>query len=102
MSWIERATIVGNMKYVIDVLPMNDSDDTACDGIKSAHSKYKKQYDWIYFGNGGDRNPTTVPGKEQELCENWVSDCFGNLAAKRRSNPQTGFWTNRFKVFSHS
>jgi D-beta-D-heptose 7-phosphate kinase/D-beta-D-heptose 1-phosphate adenosyltransferase len=68
MSWIERATIVRNMKYVIDVLPMNDDDDTACDGIKSAYTKYKKKRDCIYFGNGGDRNALTVPSKEQELC----------------------------------
>ena len=68
MSWIERATIVGDMKYVIDVLPMNDDDDSACDGIKSAYAKYKKQYDMIYFGNGGDRNPVSTPSKEQALC----------------------------------
>ena len=53
MSWVERATIVGNMKYVVDVLPMKDDDDTACDGIQSAYAKYKKKYDMIYFGNGG-------------------------------------------------
>jgi len=69
MSWIERATIVGNMKYVIDVLPMNDDDDSACDGIESAYTKYKKKYDMIYFGNGGDKNPVSTPGKEQELCK---------------------------------
>ena len=68
MSWIERATIVGNMKYVIDVLPMNDADDSACDGIESAYTKYKKNYDQIYFGNGGDKNPVSTPSKEQELC----------------------------------
>jgi len=69
MSWIERATIVGNMKYVIDVIPMNDNDDSACDGIKSAYEKYKKQYDMIHFGNGGDRDPISTPGKEQALCK---------------------------------
>lgn len=91
MSWIERATIVGNMKYVIDVLPMNDSDDTACDGIKSAHSKYKKQYDWIYFGNGGDRNPTTVPGKEQELCEKLGIRLLWELGGKAKVQSSNWF-----------
>jgi cytidyltransferase-like protein len=69
MSWIERATVVGNMKYVIDVLPMNDDDDSACDGIKSVYEKYKNQYDMIHFGNGGDRNPISTPTKEQAFCK---------------------------------
>lgn len=69
MTWIERATIVGNMKQVIDVLPMNDEDNTACDGIRCAHEKYQKQYNAIHFGNGGERNPVSTPAKEQELCK---------------------------------
>jgi D-beta-D-heptose 7-phosphate kinase/D-beta-D-heptose 1-phosphate adenosyltransferase len=91
MSWIERATIVGNMKYVIDVLPMNDDDDTACDGINSAHSKYKKQYDWIYFGNGGDRNPVTTPGKEQELCEKLGIRLLWELGGKTKVQSSNWF-----------
>ena len=84
MSWIERATIVGNMKYVIDVLPMNDDDDTACDGIKSAYTKYKKQYDMIYFGNGGDRNVISTPSKEQELCKQLGIGLIWELGGKTK------------------
>ena len=69
MEWRERAWIVGNMKGVIDVFSMDDTDGTACDGIKTVHTRYNDEYDTIYFANGGDRNTNTTPTQEQLICD---------------------------------
>ncbi|MFA5322451.1 MAG: adenylyltransferase/cytidyltransferase family protein [Smithella sp.] len=90
MSWIERATIADNMKYVMDVLPMND-DDSACEGIKSAYTKYKKQYDMIYFGNAGDRNPISTPREEQSLCNQLGIGLIWELGGKTKVQSSSWF-----------
>ena len=64
MSWSERAEILESCKFVNQVLPMDDSDDTACDIIKQVSDKYEGYY--IYFANGGDRGKGNVP--EMRIC----------------------------------
>jgi len=61
MKFDERKEIIEGFKYVNQVLPMDDSDDTACDIIKQVCSLYQDYDVEIYFGNGGDRGKNNVP-----------------------------------------
>jgi len=64
MDWNDRMSVVSNLKGVIDVLPFNDDDGTAVQGIIDVTNKYSS-YD-ICFANGGDRNKKTTP--ESKFC----------------------------------
>ena len=66
MKWEERAVILESCKFINQVLPMDDSDDTACDIIKQVSDKYEGYN--IYFANGGDRGKGNVP--ELDVCKN--------------------------------
>ena len=79
----ERKEIIEGFKYVNQVIPFDDSDDTACDLIKRVHSIYDSEeheheyedfdhmgmvgYYQIYFANGGDRTTDNVP--EMKVCK---------------------------------
>ena len=67
MKWDERAEILESCKFVSQVLPMDDSDDTASDIIKQVANLYKNQDMNIYFANGGDRKKGNVP--ELDVCK---------------------------------
>ena len=82
MKFEERKEIIEGFKYVNQVLPFDDSDDTACDIIRRVHSLYDGEehehnysdlshmgmvgYYKIYFANGGDRTSDNVP--EMDVC----------------------------------
>ena len=75
MEWDERAEILESCKFVNQVLPMDDSDDTASDIIERVVKLYEQQsrinedntgYN-IYFANGGDRGKGNVP--ELDICK---------------------------------
>ena len=69
MKWEERAEILESCKFVNQVIPFNDSDDTANDAIKRVFDMYNadsSEYN-IYFANGGDRKLGNVP--ELDLCK---------------------------------
>ena len=77
MKFEERKEILEGFKYINQVLPFDDSDDTACDLIRRVHSLYDGEeheynyddvghqgmvgYHQIYFANGGDRTSNNVP-----------------------------------------
>ena len=69
MKWDERAEILESCKFVNQVLPMDDSDNTASDIIIQVHKLFNnKKYDYnIYFANGGDRGKGNVP--ELDTCK---------------------------------
>ncbi len=83
MPWEERKEVLESMRYINQVLPFDDSDDTACDLIRRVHTIYNsKAYDHnysdlpqqgmmdyykIYFANGGDRGKGNVP--ELDVCK---------------------------------
>ena len=48
-----RKAILENLKGVVDVLEFDDTDNSACDGIKKARAKYPDAH--LVFANGGDR-----------------------------------------------
>ena len=61
MGWDERAEILECCKFVNQVLPMDDSDDTASDIIFKVCKLYNNEDFNIYFANGGDRKVGNVP-----------------------------------------
>ena len=83
MCFEERKEILESIKYINQVLPFDDSDDTASDLIKRVHSLYTRkeleyeasdlnhmgfyEYYQIYFANGGDRTTDNVP--EMKVCK---------------------------------
>ena len=82
MKFEERKEIIEGFKYVNQVLPFDDSDDTANDLIHRVHNIYDGEefehdysdishmgmvgYYKIYFANGGDRTKKNVP--EMDVC----------------------------------
>ena len=67
MEWNERAEILESCKFVNQVLPFDDSDETANDIIKEVCELYKDFDVNIYFANGGDRGKGNVP--ELDVCK---------------------------------
>ena len=83
MEFEERKEILESIKYINQVIPFDDSDDTASDVIKRVYSLYsgrEYEYDYldightgmtdyyqIYFANGGDRGKGNVP--EVDVCK---------------------------------
>ncbi len=69
-----RQTIMENIKGVVDVLAFDDSDNSACDGLRLVREKYPEAH--LVFANGGDRNKTNIP--EIPTCEKYRIDlAFG-------------------------
>ena len=69
-----RQTIMENIKGVVDVLAFDDSDNSACDGLRLVREKYPEAH--LVFANGGDRNKTHIP--EIPTCEKYHIDlAFG-------------------------
>ena len=68
MEWDERAEILESCKFVNQVLPFDDWDDTASDVIKKVCELYNGYDVNIYFANGGDRKKGNVP--ELDVCKN--------------------------------
>ena len=83
MKFEERKEILEGFRYVNQVLPFDDSDDTASDLIRRVHAIYDSEthdynysdlpqqgmvdYYEIYFANGGDRTTENVP--EMSVCK---------------------------------
>ena len=83
MKFEERKEIIEGFKYVNQVIPFDDSDDTASDLIKRVYDIYNSKshhhnysdlghtgmmdYYQIYFANGGDRKVDNVP--EVPVCK---------------------------------
>lgn len=59
MPWIERASIVSELKDVSRVINFDDSDGSAKDAIKKVRSIFPA--DQIIFANGGDRTKENIP-----------------------------------------
>lgn len=90
MNWNERCEIIRSIKYVMDVVGMDDSDGTACDGIQYVYDTFKNQFEGICFGNGGDRNNNSTPSAEQVLCERLGIELLWNVGGSTK--PQSSSW----------
>ncbi len=69
MKFEERKEILEGFKYVNQVIPFDDSDDTANEAIIFVHNMFEhRDEDYkIYFANGGDRTTKNVP--EMGVCK---------------------------------
>ena len=61
MSWEDRARIVGAIRGVVDVVPVDDSDGTICEALRRIVPNY--------FAKSGDRTPTSMPTAELQTCQ---------------------------------
>jgi len=59
MSFLERATVIENLKVVDKVVAFDDKDDSACGAIYKTMATHGDIH--IVFANGGDRTNTTTP-----------------------------------------
>ena len=69
MPWKERAYIMGNIKGVVAVTNVDDSDNTVCQALKRHRPGT--------FANGGDRKDNNVP--EVALCEELGIEMIWNI-----------------------
>ena len=69
MPWKERAYIMGNIKGVIAVTNVDDSDGTVCQALR-----YHKP---DVFANGGDRKTDNTP--EMEICKELGIELIWNI-----------------------
>ena len=77
-----RRVILENIKGVIDVLDFDDSDNSACDGIRKAREKYPDAE--LVFANGGDRTKDNIP--EMPTCEKYGVDIVFGVGGENKAN----------------
>ena len=73
MPWFERATIVGNLRMVADVIEFDDRDGSAKHAIKVVRDRYPDAR--IVFANGGDRTQANIP--EMDIQDSNLEFQFG-------------------------
>jgi cytidyltransferase-like protein len=73
MSWKERSYIIGNIKGVVAVTNVDDSDDTVCHALK----KHRPDA----FANGGDRKVENTP--EMKLCKDLGIELMWNVGGEK-------------------
>jgi len=88
MNFEERKYLISSLIWVNQVVAMDDSDDTACDGIIKVYNMFKKRRGFnmpkIRFANGGDRKSHNVP--EVELCEKMNIDLLWNVGGAKANS----------------
>ncbi len=77
-----RRVILENIKGVIDVLAFDDSDNSACDGIRKARKKYPNAK--LVFANGGDRTKDNIP--EMPTCKECGVDVVFGVGGENKAN----------------
>lgn len=59
MDWINRASVISELKSVDYVIAFDDSDNSAVDAIKKCLERYPNSL--VVFANGGDRGKDNSP-----------------------------------------
>ena len=77
-----RKAILENLKGVIDVLEFDDSDNSACDGIRKVRAKYPNAH--LVFANGGDRKKDNIP--EVSVCKECNVDLAFGVGGTGKTN----------------
>ena len=85
-----RHVILQNIKGVVDVLAFDDSDNSACDGIKKARQKYPKAE--LVFANGGDRTKDNIP--EMEACKKYNVGIVFGVGGENKANSSSWILNN--------
>jgi len=89
MSWEERAMILREIKGVILVAAVDDSDNTVCNAIKMLRPDY--------FANGGDRGKSNTP--EQDLCEDLGIEMLWGIGGDYKFNSSSDLANNLVKNY---
>lgn len=92
MNWDERYSIISNLKNVHSVFDFDDSDGTACDGIRQVYGAFGSST--IYFANGGDRKFNTTPSFEQSLCNDLGIECLWGIGGDYKKNSSSTILTD--------
>ena len=80
MTYKERAEIMGNIKGVVMVTSVDDSDGTVCQALRRHRPDA--------FANGGDRKTDNTP--EMDLCEELGIQMMWAVGGKNK--PQSSSW----------
>ena len=89
MSWEERAKILREIKGVILVAAVDDTDGTVCDAL------HKLRPD--YFANGGDRGKSNTP--EQDVCEELEIEMLWGIGGDYKFNSSSDLAKNLVKNY---
>ena len=65
MNFRTRSSVMAALKGVIEVVDFDDSDNSACDGLRKVREKYPN--DTLVFAKGGDRTADNIP--EVAVCK---------------------------------
>jgi D-beta-D-heptose 7-phosphate kinase/D-beta-D-heptose 1-phosphate adenosyltransferase len=90
MSFYTRSVILENIKGVIDVMGFDDSDGSACDGLRRVREKYP--HDELVFAKGGDRTADNIP--EIGVCKETGIEIKYNVgfAISGNQKPNSSSW----------
>lgn len=94
-----RSIICESLSGVIDVLTFDDSDDSACDGLIKARTKYP--LDTLVFAKGGDRTSKNIP--EIAVCDTLDIEIKYNVGKNIRGEEKPNSSSNilsRWRNFS--
>ena len=89
-----RRAILENIKGVIDVIEFDDSDNSACDGIRKVRQKYPHAD--LVFANGGDRTKDNIP--EMPTCAECGVDIVFGVGGENKANSSSWIlnkWNNK-------
>ena len=89
MSFEERTKILKEIKGVIVVSAVDDSDDTVCNAIRMLRPDY--------FANGGDRGKTNTP--EQDVCEELEVEMLWGIGGSYKFNSSSDLAKNLVKNY---
>ncbi len=88
LSWKTRAAIIGDLRYVTAVEPVNDHDDSVCEALHRIRPRF--------FANGGDRKPGNTP--EVKTCKTHSIEMLWNSGGEKidsSSDIARKSWVNR-------
>lgn len=89
MSWEERAMILREIKGVILVSAVDDSDNTVCNAIRLLRPDH--------FANGGDRGKSNTP--EQNTCEKLGVNMLWGIGGDYKFNSSSELAKNLVKSY---
>jgi D-beta-D-heptose 7-phosphate kinase/D-beta-D-heptose 1-phosphate adenosyltransferase len=93
MNFTTRMAICENIKNVVAVMEFDDSDNTACDGIRTARKHYP--FARLVFANGGDRTKKNVP--ECDVCKECDVELAFGVGGEVKANSSSwilDLWTH--------
>ena len=82
LPWSTRRELLINLQAVHRVMPVEDQDDTVCQGLISLRKDYP--HTKILFANGGDRKEGNTP--EVAVCTSQKIDVLWNIGGEKKNS----------------